>query len=155
MSWVIGLIVISYTLIFFEALVPGGILGLLGFTCLVAASVMAHGEFGGWFAPTATFLAGGLGAVILVFIELKWLEGNRFGSNLFLGRQVDGSSNAPVAPDDVIGKKGLAATPFKPEGIIRIEKEQFDAFCEDGYVSKGTSLVVSGKDGFNLRVRKT
>ena len=155
MSWVIGLIVISYTLIFFEALVPGGILGLLGFTCLVAASVMAHQEFGGWFAPTTTFLAGGLGAVMLVFIELKWLEGNRFGNNLFLGRQVDGSSNAPVAPDDIVGKKGQAATPFKPEGIIRIEKDQFDAFCEDGFVPKGTSLVVSGKDGFNLRVRKT
>lgn len=154
MSWVIGLLVIAYALVFFEALVPGGVLGLLGFACLVGASVAAHKEFGGWFAPAITFLLGGGGAIVLVFLELRWLEGSRLGKPFFLGKAVTGKSNKPVAPDDVVGKEGEAATPLKPEGVIVIGDERYDAFCEDGYVPKGTALLVSGKDDFRLLVRK-
>ena len=42
MSWIIGLILIAYALIFFEVLVPGGVLGILGFCCIVGAAVAAH-----------------------------------------------------------------------------------------------------------------
>ena len=154
MTWVIGLLVIAYALIFFEALVPGGLLGLLGFACLVGATVMAHQEFGGWFAPAMTFLLGGFGGIILVFIELRWLEGSRLGKPFFLGKTVSGTSNKPVAPEEVVGMEGEAATPFKPEGKIAIGDERFEAYCEDGYVPKGTSLIVSGKEDFRLRVRK-
>ena len=111
MNWVIGLLVIAYALVFFEALVPGGVLGLLGFACLVGASVAAHKEFGGWFAPAITFLLGGGGAIVLVFLELRWLEGSRLGKPFFLGKAVTGKSNKPVAPDDVVGKEA----PKKPD----------------------------------------
>jgi membrane-bound ClpP family serine protease len=50
--------------------------------------------------------------------------------------------------------EGKAATPLKPEGVIAIGDDRYDAFCEDGYVPKGTALSVSGKDGYRLKVRK-
>jgi membrane-bound ClpP family serine protease len=85
---------------------------------------------------------------------LRWLEGSRLGKAFFLGKAVSGSSNPPIAPDEVVGMEGKAATPLKPEGIIAIGDERYDAFCEDGYASKGTALSVSGKDGYRLKVRK-
>ena len=154
MSWIIGLILIGYALIFFEVLIPGGILGLLGFCCIVGASVAAHQEYGDWFASGLTFLLGGIGAIFLVLIELRWLEESRLGKAFFLGKSVSGSSNPPIAPDEVVGMEGKAATPLKPEGVIAIGDDRYDAFCEDGYVPKGTALSVSGKDGYRLKVRK-
>ena len=154
MSWIIGLILIGYALIFFEVLIPGGILGLLGCCCIVGASVAAHQEYGDWFASGLTFFLGGIGAIFLVLIELRWLEGSRLGKAFFLGKAVSGSSNPPIAPDEVVGMEGKAATPLKPEGVIAIGDDRYDAFCEDGYVPKGTALSVSGKDGYRLKVRK-
>ena len=65
MSWIIGLILIGYALIFFEVLVPGGVLGLLGFCCIIGSAVAAHQEYGDWFASGLTFLLGGIGATHL------------------------------------------------------------------------------------------
>ena len=73
MTTVLGILVISYAFIAFEAIVPGGILGIFGFIGLFIAAYFAYIEFGGWFAPAITFLGGGLGALVLVFLEFKWL----------------------------------------------------------------------------------
>ncbi len=154
MTLVLGILVIAYALIFFEALIPGGVLGVLGFGCIVGASVAAHHEFGGWLAPLLTFILGGGGGVLLVFFELRWLEGSQVGKPFFLNKAVAGESNPPVAPDEVMGESGEAATPLKPEGVIAIGNKRYDAFCEDGYAPKGTFLKVVGKDGFRLLVRK-
>ena len=58
---VIGVLFLCYVLIGLEAIVPGGILGILGFLGLFVAAYLAQQEFGGWFAPSITFLGGGLG----------------------------------------------------------------------------------------------
>ena len=64
-------ILFAYLLIGLEAIVPGGILGILGFFVILASAYFAYLEFGGVFAPTMTFLVAGMGAVGLIFIEFK------------------------------------------------------------------------------------
>ena len=61
------------------------------------AAYLAQVEFGGWFAPSLTFLLGGLGALILVFIEFKWLSKSPLGKRLFMDRAIEGGSNKEVA----------------------------------------------------------
>ena len=50
MTLILSVIIISYFLIGMEAIVPGGILGILGFIGLVIATYFSAQEFGGWFA---------------------------------------------------------------------------------------------------------
>ena len=53
----------------------GGILGVLGFVCIVFSAYLAHEAFGGWFAPLVTFLVGSLGAILMVFLSSSgWLK---------------------------------------------------------------------------------
>lgn len=152
MSW-IGLIIIAYVLLLLEAVVPGGVLGVLGFLCLAGAGWVASQEYdlliGG-----VVFVCGTIIGIGLIFAELKWLSGSRVGSVLFLGKKISGKSNASIAQQDIIGQQGEASTPLNPSGYVCIEGQQYEAFSEDGYLAKGTDLQVTGMDNFHLVVRK-
>ena len=153
MTEVLGVLFLCYLLIGMEVIVPGGILGILGFLGLFLAAYLAHLEFGGWFAPAIPFLGGGLGAFILVFMEFKWFSRSTLGKRLFIEESVKGSSNKDVAKPEVLGKSGTTLTDLHPEGRIIVEKEEYDAFSDDGFIHKGTKVKVVSIDNFSLRVR--
>ena len=150
---VIGVLCLCYLLIGLEAIVPGGVLGVLGFLGLFFAAYLAQVEFGGWFAPSLTFLLGGLGALILVFMEFKWLSKSPLGKRLFMERAIEGGSNKEVATSEVLGKTGKTLTDLHPEGRIQVDEEIFDAVSEDGLIQKGISVKVISIENFCLRVR--
>ena len=89
MTLVICIITLSYALIAFEVIIPGGLLGVLGFMGLIAAAYLSYLEFGGWFAPSITFLASGIGALALILFEFKWLSKSPLGRHLFLSKTVE------------------------------------------------------------------
>ena len=153
MMEVIGVLCLCYLLIGLEAIVPGGVLGVLGFLGLFFAAYLAQVEFGGWFAPSLTFLLGGLGALVLVFMEFKWLSKSPLGRRLFMERSIEGGSNKEVATSEVLGKNGKTLTDLHPEGRIQVEQEVFDAVSEDGLISKGTTVKVISIENFCLKVR--
>ena len=153
MTTVLGILLISYLLIGFEAIIPGGVLGILGFVGLCIASYYAHVEFGGWFAPSITFLLGGMGAIALVFAEFKWLSKSPLGKNLFLSKTVSGSSNVDEKEPDIVGKTGESITELHPEGLVKIDDKEYDAFCEEGLLPKGSKILVTGMDDFRIRIR--
>ena len=153
MTTVLGILLISYLLIGFEAIIPGGVLGILGFAGLCIASYYAYIEFGGWFAPSITFLLGGMGAIALVFAEFKWLSKSPLGKNLFLSKTVSGSSNVDERDAGIVGKTGESITELHPEGLVRIGDKEYDAFCEEGLLPKGSKVLVTGLDDFRIRIR--
>ena len=153
MTTVLGILLISYLLIGFEAIIPGGVLGILGFAGLCFASYHAHLEFGGWFAPSLTFLLGGLGAIALVLAEFKWLSKSPLGKKLFLSQTVKGSSNSEERDPGIVGQTGESITELHPEGLVRICDKEYDAFCEEGFLPKGSKVLVTGMDDFRIRIR--
>jgi membrane-bound ClpP family serine protease len=152
MTLILSVIIISYFLIGMEAIVPGGILGILGFIGLVIATYFSAQEFGGWFAPSVTFLLSGMGALLLLFLEFKWLDRSPFGKNLFLKKTIEGSSNQLNPITKLVGLRGVTLTDLHPEGLIEVATDQYDAFSEDGYLPKGTKIKITGSDDFRLRV---
>jgi len=150
---VTGILVICYLLIGMEAIVPGGILGILGFVGLFVAAYFAHLEYGGWFAPSLTFLLGAFGAILLVFAEFKWLAKSPIGQRLFLAESVSGFSNKVVASPEIVGKVGVTITDFHPEGCVEIEKNLYDAVSESGMLAKGIEVKVIAVENFRIRVR--
>ena len=105
----------GYLLVALEAIVPGGVLGLLGFVCLLASSYFAHLEYGGWMIPLIVFLIGGFGGVLLVFYQFKWLSQSKFGKNMFV-HATSGAVKKEKLLQELVGKNGHAETDHHPEG---------------------------------------
>ena len=144
----------GYLLILIEGFLPGGILGLAGAFCIGLASYFAYLEYGGMLAPTLTFILGALGGLLIVFIEFKWLYKSSLGKNLFLSGSTDGISNKELPGEKIIGLKGKTLTEHKPEGITLLNDKNYDAYCEDGFLPKGTVIMVTGIDDFRIRIKR-
>ncbi|MDG0965309.1 MAG: NfeD family protein [Opitutales bacterium] len=144
----------GYLLILIEGFLPGGILGLAGAFCIGLASYFAYLEYGGMLAPTLTFILGALGGLLIVFIEFKWLYKSSLGKNLFLSGSTDGISNKELPGEKIIGQKGKTLTEHKPEGITLLNDKNYDAYCEDGFLPKGTVIMVTGIDDFRIRIKR-
>ena len=95
-----------------------------------------------------------MGAVALLFIEFKWLSNSEFGKNLFLDSTSKGQSNASISNEALIGQDGEILTDLHPEGMILVNGRTYDAVSEDGFLSKGTRITISGRDDFRVRVQR-
>ena len=70
MSTIIGLLVAAFILVFFEVILPGGILGIIAALCVILASWIAGAEYGAGIG-VLTFVGSAAAIGILVFIEFK------------------------------------------------------------------------------------
>ena len=152
MTKIISALLIGYILIALETIVPGGILGLLGFLSLLASAYFAHIEYGGWIIPSIVFLMGGLGGVILVFIQFKWLSRSKFGKKMFV-HATSGQTINNQGLTDLVGKTGITVTDHHPEGLVKIKSNTYDSFCQTGYICKGTKVEITKVDAFRLIVK--
>ena len=144
----------GYILILIEGFIPGGIFGIAAALCIVMASYFAHQEFGGVIAPALTFLIGSFGGLIILFLEFKWLSKSKFGKKLFLSSNTEGISNQKLPGKEIIGCQGKTLTEHKPEGIVLLDGENYDAYCEDGLLKVGEPVIVTGVDDFRIRIKK-
>lgn len=144
----------GYILILVEGFIPGGIFGIAGVFCIGVGSYFAHQEFGGFMAPTLTFLLGSFGGLIIIFLEFKWLSKTKFGKTLFLSSRTDGVSNEKLPGNEIMGCQGKTLTEHKPEGIVLLDSKNYDAYSEDGFLPVGESVIVTGTDAFRIRVKK-
>ena len=81
MSTIIGLLVAAFILVFFEVILPGGILGIIAALCVILASWIAGDQYGAGIG-ILTFVASATAIAILVFIEFKLLARTSLGSCL-------------------------------------------------------------------------
>ena len=151
MTKIIAALVFGYLLVALEAIVPGGVLGLLGFVCLLASAYFAHLEYGGIAIPLVVFLVGGFGGVVIVFLQFRWLSGSKFGKNMFV-HATSGKNFETKNLDHLIGKTGIAETDHHPEGLTRIGDNSYDSYCDTGFLSKGTELQIIRVESFRLIV---
>ena len=149
---IITALLFGYLLIALEAIVPGGVLGLLGFTCIIASSYFAHIEYGGWVIPLCIFIIGGIGGVILVFLQFKWLSRSNFGKKMFV-HSTSGKVSSKEDLSELIGKEAMTLTDHHPEGLVEINNRSYDAFSSSGYIPKGSVIEITGVDAFRLIIK--
>tara|TARA_B100001248_G_scaffold262738_1_gene262099 strand:+ start:17363 stop:17830 length:468 start_codon:yes stop_codon:yes gene_type:complete len=146
------LIVIGLIFIFFEVIVPGGILGLLGAASFITAWVFAF-ELHGAMGTIVAFLASLLSAVIVLVLEFKYLPKTKLGKRFFLKTSVESQSTHEPADNTILGKTGHALTSLAPSGMVEIDGAQYEASSESGWIEEGTSIIVVQKDNFRLIVK--
>lgn len=153
MSLVIGLILAALVLVFFEVILPGGILGVIAALCIIVATWLAGSEFGPG-AAVLTFIGSAAAVALLVYIEFKFLAKTALGRSFFLKSSVTGHSNQARAEANIIGKEGTALTRLNPSGKVAIDGQSFEAHSQDGYIDADTPVRVVAQDNFKLIIQK-
>ena len=152
MTAIILLIAIGIMLIAFEIILPGGILGVIGGLMMVAGCGYSFYELGpdGGLITTGIAIAA---TVITLWFEFKILPKTKLGQRAFLKRQITAVSAAyGDEAKSLIGKSAKAITTLSPSGYIKIDGQQYEAFCQSGHTEAGTDLEVIGADNFRLIV---
>lgn len=154
MTWVLLFIAIGLVLVFFEVLVPGGVLGVLAFASFVTAAILVGSETGNVFYGILTMLGIAVVVVILVILQLKLMGRGPWRKKFYLEAASAGKSQEPVAGEEVIGKQGITVTRLTPSGVIEIEGKRIDAFSQSGFLEKGVAVMVEKIESFHVVVRK-
>lgn len=153
MTLIIGFIVAALVLVFFEIILPGGVLGVLGALCVLAATWFgfdAYGVVGG-----VTVFFGTLVAIaVLVFVEFKLLAKTSLGQKFFLKASIEGHTREAVAEDSIIGREGIALTRLNPAGKVAVDGKSYEAHSQDGYIDRDQAIAVVAQDNFKLIIKK-
>lgn len=152
MTWIFVLLLLAATLISFEIIIPGAVLGLLGLCAYLAACIYAGVTFG-FLEAIYTFFAGGIFLGVLLYFEFKLIPHTWLGRQLFLSKEVDGKGNSGI-PEDLLGKNGETATPLRPTGLVSVDGVSYQAQSQDGFIDTGESVLVVSKDNFRIVVSK-
>ncbi len=152
MSVLIGLIVIAFALFFFEIFMPGGILALIGGVLLIIASILAYDQLGLTWA-IIIFAAGPLGALLMFFLEIKFLSSTRMGKQLSLKSAISSQLN-PRADENLVGQEGVTLTILAPSGKVLVDGQTHTAAVVDGFLDKGVPVRVVRTETFKLIVEK-
>ena len=153
MDTIIGLLVAAFILVFFEVILPGGILGSIAALCVILASWFAGAEYGAGIG-ILTFVGSAAAIAIVVFIEFKLLARTSIGSAFFLKSSVTGHSNIAPAEVSITGKKGTSLTRLNPGGKVAIDGRLYEAHSQDGYIEADQPIQVVAQDNFKLIIKK-
>ena len=154
MTLIVTLIGIALVLFLFEIFVPGGILGILGILCMLAACWVAYKEIGS-VAATITFLVALVISLGMFILELKVISKTRFGQSFFHKTSLQETSLKPQAGAEVIGKVGETSTRMNPTGMVVIDGVRYEASSRTGLLDKGVSVKAVNVDNFRIIVEKT
>jgi membrane-bound serine protease (ClpP class) len=152
-SLIIGLLAAALVLVFFEVVLPGGILGILAALCIIAATWAAGVEYGAGGA-VLTFAIAAVAVAVLVVIEFKFVAKSSLGKAFFLKSSVTGHSNKARAEASIVGQEGEALTRLNPSGKVAIGGQSYEAHSADGFIEVGTPIRVTGQDNFKLIIQK-
>ena len=153
MSIIFGLLIAAFILVFFEVILPGGILGIIAVICVISASWIAGADYGAGIG-ILTLVGSAAAIAILVFIEFKLLARTSLGSAFFLKSSVTGHSNIAPAEASITGKKGIALTRLNPSGKVAIDGKSYEAHSQDGYIESDQLIQVVAQDNFKLIIKK-
>lgn len=153
-NWLhIALFVIGIFLMIMEIFLPGGIVGALGFVSIVTGLVMASYD-------TQQGLAS-LGIAVIVTVIVAVLLVKRFGVkglfNKFILGETQRNEEGYVAPKDqrdLLQKEGIALTPLRPAGMVKVDGKRVDAVSVGGFIAAGTPVVVIQVEGTRVVVQE-
>ncbi len=154
MTWIATLFVGGIMLIASEFVLPGGIMGIMGF-CLILGSI-----FLGWstFPEYGLIIAIGevLGTIAILILGFWAMANTRLG-NLFVMRGVqrkeDGYSGPAQSPD-LVGQIAVAHTPLRPAGTLLLNEERIDAVSNGTYIDKGAEVRIIQVEGHRVVVEE-
>jgi membrane-bound serine protease (ClpP class) len=148
------LFIIGIVLILIEFIVPGGILGLIGFGAILTSLFIATDNV----THMAISLLIAIGVTTLASIILFKVFGKKI--NIFKKIILKDSTNTEkgyvsnLNRKELIGLDGVALTSLRPSGTAIINNERLDVVTEGNYIQQGKKVVVVKTEGHRIVVRE-
>lgn len=161
---IIGLVLLALGIVFFaaEIFVPsGGLLALLcGLSLLGSIGAFTAHDWRWGLVAAAIYAAGAPAAIIF---GLKVWSTTPLARRMILDDDVDGDRPPPQLAAAqrreqlrrLVGAEGIAITPLRPVGFVRIQGERIDALAETALIEAGTRVVVVDVLDDQIKVRAT
>jgi membrane-bound ClpP family serine protease len=146
------LILAALVLVFFEVIVPGGVLGFLALGCVMAATTLGYNEYG-FLGGLVVFFCSAVTITALIFIELNYLAKSKLGKGFFLEEKITGHAVETTNPE-VIGQEGVTLSRLCPSGKVAIAGKSYEACSQDGYMEANQRIMVVSTDNFTLIIKK-
>ncbi|WP_285768959.1 nodulation protein NfeD [Peribacillus sp. SI8-4] len=150
----LAMFIIGVILVLAEFFIPGGIIGLLGFTAIVGSLFLAsddpvHMTISLLIAVTVSILA----FILLVKVFGKQMK---FFRKMILTDATKTEQGYVSNPNrvDLLGVKGKAFTDLRPSGTALINDERVDVVTEGSYISRGSALIIVKVEGSRVVVRE-
>ncbi|WP_100331612.1 NfeD family protein [Bacillus xiapuensis] len=150
----IVLFAIGVLLVLAELFLPGGIAGFLGISA-VAGSIILAGEDVKWMGMSILIAVAValLGMILMVKVLGKKMK---FFKRMILSDSTNTESGyvSNISRLELIGKTGLAKTPFRPAGTVIVDGERIDAVTEGGFIEAQKKVIIVKVEGSRIVVRE-
>ncbi|WP_342602330.1 nodulation protein NfeD [Peribacillus sp. FSL E2-0159] len=150
----LAMFIIGVILVLVEFFIPGGIIGLLGFTAIVGSLFLATGDP----VHMTISLLIAVTVSILVFILLVKVFGKqmKFFKKMILTDATKTEQGYVSNPNrlDLLGVEGKALTDLRPSGTALVKEERVDVVTEGSFISKGSSIIIIKVEGSRVVVRE-
>lgn len=147
--FLIGIILLAVEVL----VIPGfGLAGVGGVIALIAGIIIA--------SPTVnhgitSIVVAVIGTGILLAISVKFLPTRKVWKRLILGdRQVseEGYNASTIELRELIGLEGVALSPLRPSGSVRIGDKRIDVVTQGGFIPSGSLVKVIKVEGTRVIV---
>ncbi|UZJ80599.1 NfeD family protein [Fictibacillus sp. KU28468] len=147
------LFILGIIFLLLEVFVPGGILGILGLTAVIASLVMAAGSL--------TTIVTSIAIAILVTIIGAFLFLKFFGYKgplrklvLFDSTSTEKGYVSSRQRHDLTGRIAESITPLRPSGTAELDGEYLDVVTEGSFIQKGKRIKIVKVQGSRIVVRE-
>jgi membrane-bound serine protease (ClpP class) len=152
---IVILFVAAAVLILLDLVTPTfGIIAGIGVVALIAAVWLSF-TVSNWLGSAALLLAI-FGAPAYTLWLMHVLPRSRLGKRIFLPEAGRADADALPEAGDVarlVGQAGVAETPLRPSGAVRVAGRRLTGIAESGFVEQGSAVTVVGVSGADLVVR--
>ena len=147
------LLLIGLFLIGSEIYLPGGVVGFLGATALIAAAIIGYQTF-----PSPWDLISVIAVILLsgvcIWLWIRFFPRSKMGRKLTL--DADGSQFKAAAPasETLLHHEGEALSPLRPAGVALLNGQRVDVVAESTWIPAGARVRVIEVAGNRIVVRQ-
>lgn len=152
--WVVLIFLAGCLLLLSEFVLPGGILGIIGFVLLVGGCVwgmMSVPEYAMFILATET-----LGAILTFFAGMWIIANTRAGSALKLETSMNAEDGYQNMETDaaLVGRTGVVVTPLRPSGTVDIDGRRLDVTADGAFIEADATVQVTSVSGNYIVVER-
>lgn len=145
----VGLILIALEIF----VIPGfGLVGIMGLLCVLVSFFWAFGFENIQTALRVITFSLTVAITLMILLAIYVLPKTPLFRKVSLETSLNtGDGKVPV--ESVTGQSGIALTPLRPSGVVKIGEKRFDAVSEGDFIEINTPVEVVSDNGFQLVVR--
>ena len=145
----VGLVLIALEIF----VIPGfGLVGIMGLLCVLVSFFWAFGFENIQTALRVITFSLTVAITLMILLAIYVLPKTPLFRKVSLETSLHtGDGKAPA--ESVTGQSGIALTPLRPSGVVKIGEKRFDAMSEGDFIEINTPVEVVSDNGFQLVVR--